>query len=126
MKTRLRHNALCFCYSTFTFNPPTAVLATLAVTALLQLMFATMEDKVLVCSGELPQDLLSQRLSSIIRFYYQLLARYFSSFGSFGTPREDGETPVDWVEGVAVMVAVTIVVSRLIVQCKMRCLIAFL
>jgi P-type Ca2+ transporter type 2C len=28
----------------------------------------------------------------------------------FGTPRDDGEPPVDWVEGVAIMVAILIVV----------------
>lgn len=32
-------------------------------------------------------------------------------FQDFGTPRPEGEPPVDWVEGVAIMVAVFIVVS---------------
>jgi hypothetical protein len=32
-------------------------------------------------------------------------------FQDFGTPRKDGEPPVDWVEGVAIMIAVAIVVS---------------
>ena len=32
-------------------------------------------------------------------------------FQDFGTPRPAGEPPVDWVEGVAIMVAIFIVVS---------------
>jgi Ca2+-transporting ATPase len=32
-------------------------------------------------------------------------------FQDFGTPRRGDEPPVDWVEGVAIMIAVTIVVS---------------
>jgi Ca2+-transporting ATPase len=31
-------------------------------------------------------------------------------FQDFGTPRVDGEPPVDWVEGVAIMIAIAIVV----------------
>jgi Ca2+-transporting ATPase len=31
-------------------------------------------------------------------------------FQDFGTPREPGEPPVDWVEGVAIMIAIAIVV----------------
>lgn len=32
-------------------------------------------------------------------------------FQDFGTPRKDDEPPVDWVEGVAIVVAIAIVVS---------------
>jgi Ca2+-transporting ATPase len=32
-------------------------------------------------------------------------------FQDFGTPRQPGDAPVDWVEGVAIMVAVLIVVD---------------
>ena len=32
-------------------------------------------------------------------------------FQDFGTPRPPGEPPVDWVEGVAIMIAIAIVVS---------------
>lgn len=32
-------------------------------------------------------------------------------FQDFGTPRPPGEPPVDWVEGVAIIVAIAIVVS---------------
>jgi hypothetical protein len=32
-------------------------------------------------------------------------------FQDFGTPRQPGEKPVDWIEGVAIMVAILIVVS---------------
>jgi P-type Ca2+ transporter type 2C len=32
-------------------------------------------------------------------------------FQDFGTPREPGEPPVDWVEGVAIIIAIVIVVS---------------
>ena len=31
-------------------------------------------------------------------------------FQDFGTPRHEGEPPVDWVEGVAIIVAILIVV----------------
>ena len=48
------------------------ILPTRISKTLLQLMWAAMKDKVLVCSGELPQHSLSQRLSSTIRFCYQL------------------------------------------------------
>lgn len=34
-------------------------------------------------------------------------------FQDFGTPRPEGEPPVDWVEGVAIMVAILIVVCEL-------------
>ena len=37
-------------------------------------------------------------------------------FQDFGTPRPDGEPPVDWVEGVAIMVAILIVVSSPVVS----------
>ena len=33
-------------------------------------------------------------------------------FQDFGTPRPQGEPPVDWVEGVAIMTAIAIVVSK--------------
>jgi len=32
-------------------------------------------------------------------------------FQDFGTPRPEGEPPVDWVEGVAIVIAIAIVVS---------------
>ncbi len=32
-------------------------------------------------------------------------------FQDFGTPRPEGEPPVDWVEGVAIIIAIVIVVS---------------
>ena len=32
-------------------------------------------------------------------------------YQDFGTPRESDEPPVDWVEGVAIMIAISIVVS---------------
>lgn len=35
-------------------------------------------------------------------------------FQDFGTPRPDNEPPVDWVEGVAIIVAIFIVVSNLV------------
>ena len=36
-------------------------------------------------------------------------------FQDFGTPREPGEPPVDWVEGVAIMIAIAIVVRAILV-----------
>ncbi|KAI0359713.1 calcium-translocating P-type ATPase [Trametes cingulata] len=61
--------------------------------SLLQLMWLALKDKVLV--------LLS--IAAIVS-----LALGF--FQDFGTPRPAGEPPVDWVEGVAIMVAIVIVV----------------
>jgi len=48
------------------------ILPTRISKTLLQLMLAAMKDKVLVCSSVLSQHPLSQRLSSTIRFCYQL------------------------------------------------------
>ncbi|KAI0342676.1 calcium-translocating P-type ATPase [Trametopsis cervina] len=61
--------------------------------SLLQLMWLALKDKVLV--------LLS--IAAIVS-----LALGF--FQDFGTPRPEGEPPVDWVEGVAIIVAIVIVV----------------
>ncbi|KAI0636062.1 calcium-translocating P-type ATPase [Trametes polyzona] len=61
--------------------------------SLLQLMWLALKDKVLV--------LLS--IAAVVS-----LALGF--FQDFGTPRPEGEPPVDWVEGVAIMVAIIIVV----------------
>ncbi|KAL1949633.1 hypothetical protein VTO73DRAFT_8514 [Trametes versicolor] len=61
--------------------------------SLLQLMWLALKDKVLV--------LLS--IAAVVS-----LALGF--FEDFGQPRTDGEPPVDWVEGVAIMVAIIIVV----------------
>ncbi|KAF9565395.1 calcium-translocating P-type ATPase [Agrocybe pediades] len=60
---------------------------------LLQLMWAAMKDKVLI--------LLS--IAAVVS-----LALGF--FQDFGTKRPEGEPPVDWVEGVAIMIAIAIVV----------------
>lgn len=60
---------------------------------LLQLMWLALKDKVLI--------LLS--IAAVISLALGL-------FQDFGTPRTPGEAPVDWVEGVAIMVAVLIVV----------------
>ncbi|KAF7312342.1 Calcium-transporting ATPase [Mycena indigotica] len=61
--------------------------------SLLSLMYAAMKDKVLI--------LLS--IAAVVS-----LALGF--FQDFGTPHEPGEPKVDWVEGVAIMVAILIVV----------------
>ncbi|KAG6844224.1 hypothetical protein H0H87_008672 [Tephrocybe sp. NHM501043] len=61
--------------------------------SLLSLMWLALKDKVLV--------LLS--IAAVISLALGL-------FQDFGTPRVDGEPPVDWVEGVAIMVAIAIVV----------------
>jgi Ca2+-transporting ATPase len=69
------------------------ILPTRPSKTLLQLMWLAMKDKVLI--------LLS--IAAVISFALGL-------FQDFGTPRAPGEAPVDWVEGVAIMVAVSIVV----------------
>ncbi|KAL6301353.1 calcium-translocating P-type ATPase [Sparassis latifolia] len=69
------------------------VLPTRKTKSLLQLMWLAMKDKVLV--------LLS--IAAVVS-----LALGF--FQDFGTPRPPGEPPVDWVEGVAIIVAIVIVV----------------
>jgi P-type Ca2+ transporter type 2C len=61
-----------------------------------QLMWLALKDKVLI--------LLS--IAAVISLALGL-------FQDFGTPRTPGNAPVDWVEGVAIMVAVLIVVSFL-------------
>ncbi|KAH9831589.1 calcium-translocating P-type ATPase [Rhodofomes roseus] len=69
------------------------VLPTRKTKSLLQLMWLALKDKVLV--------LLS--IAAVVS-----LALGF--FQDFGTPRPAGEPPVDWVEGVAIIVAILIVV----------------
>ncbi|KAF8071684.1 calcium-transporting ATPase [Lyophyllum atratum] len=69
------------------------ILPTRTSKSLLQLMWMALKDKVLV--------LLS--IAAVISLALGL-------FQDFGTPRPEGEPPVDWVEGVAIMVAVAIVV----------------
>ncbi|RDX57115.1 calcium-translocating P-type ATPase [Lentinus brumalis] len=69
------------------------ILPTRKTKSLLQLMWLALKDKVLV--------LLS--IAAVVS-----LALGF--FQDFGTPRPAGEPPVDWVEGVAIMVAIIIVV----------------
>ncbi|GLB40161.1 putative this magnesium-dependent enzyme catalyzes the hydrolysis of ATP coupled with the transport of calcium [Lyophyllum shimeji] len=69
------------------------ILPTRPSKSLLQLMWLALKDKVLV--------LLS--IAAVISLALGL-------FQDFGTPRPPGEAPVDWVEGVAIMVAVAIVV----------------
>ena len=48
------------------------------------------------------------------RFYYPFRLQHPLSLGlyqNFGQTRLEGESPVDWVEGVVILVAVLIVVS---------------
>jgi len=68
-----------------------------ATKSLLALMWLALKDKVLV--------LLS--IAAVISLALGL-------FQDFGTPRPAGQPPVDWVEGVAIMVAIFIVVSTLL------------
>ncbi|KAH9945065.1 calcium-translocating P-type ATPase [Epithele typhae] len=69
------------------------VLPTRKSKSLWELMWLALKDKVLV--------LLS--IAAVVSLALGL-------FQDFGTPRPDGEPPVDWVEGVAIMVAILIVV----------------
>jgi len=72
------------------------ILPTRPSKSLLQLMWMALKDKVLV--------LLS--IAAVISLALGL-------YQDFGTLRKPGDAPVDWVEGVAIMVAVSIVVSKL-------------
>ncbi|KAJ7034959.1 calcium-transporting ATPase [Mycena alexandri] len=69
------------------------VLPRRATKSLLSLMYTALKDKVLV--------LLS--IAAVVSLALGL-------FQDFGTPRPAGDPPVDWVEGVAIMVAILIVV----------------
>lgn len=69
------------------------VLPTRASKSLLQLMWMALKDKVLVLLC----------VAAVISLALGL-------FQDFGTPRTSDEPPVDWVEGVAIMIAVAIVV----------------
>ncbi|KZT01381.1 calcium-translocating P-type ATPase [Laetiporus sulphureus 93-53] len=62
--------------------------------SLLELMWLAMKDKVLI--------LLT--IAAVVSLALGL-------FEDFGTPREPGQPPVDWVEGVAIVIAIVIVVS---------------
>jgi Ca2+-transporting ATPase len=87
------------------------ILPTRPSKTLLQLMWLALKDKVLI--------LLS--IAAVISLALGL-------FQDFGTPRPPGEPPVDWVEGVAIMVAVFIVVCSYIqcIICRARLLTQFL
>ena len=74
-------------------------------------MWSALKDKVLVC------------ISQNNHFYlYYLLGRTgpliycCGSFRDFGTPLPAGEPPVDWVEGVAIMAAIFIVVRTFFIS----------
>ncbi|KAH9481469.1 Calcium-transporting ATPase 2 [Psilocybe cubensis] len=71
----------------------TNLLPTRVSKTLLQLMWTALKDKVLI--------LLS--IAAAISLALGL-------FQDFGTPRKPGEPPVDWVEGVAIIIAISIVV----------------
>jgi len=86
------------------------ILPTRISKTLLQLMWAAMKDKVLV-------HRFLNRFLSFSHFMIQILlciaavvSLALGFFQDFGTPRKDGEPPVDWVEGVAIMIAIAIVV----------------
>ena len=80
--------------------------------SLLYLMWSALGDKVLVrlytflcCLIEnLPFNLILLSIAAVISLALGL-------FQDFGTPRPEGEPPVDWVEGVAIIIAIVIVVS---------------
>jgi Ca2+-transporting ATPase len=85
-----------------------------ATKSLLALMWLALKDKVLVC--KLSFDL--SRVNTYVRYIQVLLSiaavvsLALGFFQDFGTPRPAGEPPVDWVEGVAIMVAIFIVVGN--------------
>jgi Ca2+-transporting ATPase len=84
-----------------------------ATKSLLSLMYTALKDKVLVRQLFLPHiwkpkyEYSDQVLLSIAA----VISLALGLFQDFGTTRPAGEPPVDWVEGVAIMVAIFIVVS---------------
>jgi hypothetical protein len=76
-------------------------------------MYTALKDKVLVRQLFLPHiwkpkyEYSDQVLLSIAA----VISLALGLFQDFGTTRPAGEPPVDWVEGVAIMVAIFIVVS---------------
>ena len=79
--------------------------------SLLQLMWLALKDKVLVCLTSL------MIIREFFSYFQQILLSIAAAislalglFQDFGTPRSPNQPPVDWVEGVAIMVAIAIVV----------------
>ena len=85
-----------------------------ATKSLLALMWLALKDKVLVCIFFV---MILRARAFIVDFLQVLLSiaavvsLALGLFQDFGTPRPAGQPPVDWVEGVAIMVAIFIVVS---------------
>ena len=81
--------------------------------SLLALMWLALKDKVLVRiftnSVQLHRNVLRIKVLLSIAAVVSLALGLFQDFG---TPLPDGEPPVDWVEGVAIMIAILIVVNR--------------
>jgi Ca2+-transporting ATPase len=80
--------------------------------SLLSLIYIGLKDKVLVCHvfphfSEQKYKYLVQVLLSIAA----VVSLALGLFQDFGSSRSEGEAPVDWVEGVAIMVAILITVS---------------
>ena len=78
---------------------------------LLQLMAAALKDRVLVSKSELPQTSALIIHDQILLSIAAVVSLALGLFQDFGTHRDTSTPPVDWVEGVAIMVAIAIVVS---------------
>ncbi len=80
--------------------------------SLLSLMWLALQDKVIV-SPKIPAHFLGSdvRVSQILLSIAAVVSLALGLFQDFGTPRPDGQPPVDWVEGVAIIAAILIVVS---------------
>jgi len=82
--------------------------------SLLLLMWLALQDKVLV-SPRIPTYLLvsdvNVRVSQILLSIAAVVSLALGFFQDFGPSRTPGQPPVDWVEGVAIIVAIFIVVA---------------
>jgi len=82
------------------------------IKSLLQLMWLALKDKVLVSSEQSP--IYSGAQTDVLQILLSICAIISLALGlfqDFGTTRPEGQTPVDWVEGVTIIVAVFIVVG---------------
>ena len=78
--------------------------------SLFRLMWLAFKDKVLVSIVLHHLVCLQFSFIKVLLSIAAVISLALGLFQDFGTPREPGDPPVDWVEGVAIMIAILIVV----------------